>query len=551
MNGADLIAKILKSEGVELLPSFPHSDIIDAAAKVGIRPVIVRQERHAFHIAEGYSRTLAGAKTPCVTVQYGPGSENAAGAVTQCYVDNAPVLYMPGGYERPHQGVPCNYSAARNLQNLTKWAETVSVPERLPQMMQNAFAMLRNGRPGPVMIEVPTDIFTGSVDPELLALYKPQRQSCPVADAGELKELLDLLMGATSPVIVAGQGILYAEATNELVELAELTQTPVMSTQDGKSAFPENHPLALGCGGNSRPDMVVHFLNKADVIVGLGTSFTRSNYITPIPTKGRIFAQLTNWEGDISKDYPIDIGVIGEAKASLAALLKLIKARLANGTVARSGVVEEVAFIKKTYLDKWLPLLKSDEEPLNPYRIISELMRVTDPENTIVTHDAGSPRDQVTAFYEATVPHGYMGWGKTTQLGTGLGLIQGAKLAKPQCDCFNIMGDAAIGMTGMDIETAVRNKIGTTTIVFRNALMGGYSDYHPTAAEKFKIHELGGDYADLGRALGAYGERVAKAQEIAPALSRAMAENKKGIPAVLEFITKEEANIPRTLPDLT
>ena len=547
MNGADLIANILKAEGVEILPSFPHSDIIDAAAKVGIRPIIVRQERHAFHIAEGYARTNAGRKTPCVTVQYGPGSENATGAMSQCYVDNAPVLYMPGGFDRTEQGVPNNFNAARNLQNVSKWAEMVYVPERLPQMMQNAFSMLKNGRPGPVMLEVPTDIFTGEVDAALLGLYKPQRRSSPVADAGEIKELASLLLNAKAPVIVAGQGILYGQATQELVKLAELTQTPVMSTQDGKSAFPENHPLALGCGGNSRPDTVVHFLNKADVIIGLGTSFTRSNYITPFPTKGRVFAQLTNWEGDISKDYPIDMGIVGDAKTSIAALIKDIESRNIS---PRDDVAPEIASVRKAYMDKWMPLLTSDEEPLNPYRIIWELMQVCDRTKTSVTHDAGSPRDQTTAFYEAIVPHGYMGWGKTTQLGTGLGLAQGAKLAKPDWNCFNIMGDAAIGMVGMDIETAARNKLGVTSIIFKNSLMGGYSDYHPAAAEKFAVHELSGDYADMGRSLGAYGERVSKAVDIVPALKRAMAENAKGTPAVLEFITKEEAQIPRDLPNL-
>ena len=171
MNGADLIAHILKKEGIECLPCFPHSMIIDSAAKVGIRPVIVRQERHALHMADGYARVSGGHKFCCTTVQHGPGSENVAGAIAQCFSENAPVLHMPGGYPRAEQGISPNYSAVRNLQHLTKRCEMVQVAERIPQMMQNAFAMLRNGRPGPVVIEVPEDIFTEEVDDALLNDY--------------------------------------------------------------------------------------------------------------------------------------------------------------------------------------------------------------------------------------------------------------------------------------------------------------------------------------------------------------------------------------------
>ena len=314
MNGADLIAGILQKEGVEYIPAFPHSDIIDSGAKLGIKPLIVRQERHALHIADGYARVTSGRKICCTTVQYGPGSENAVGAVAQCYGDNVPVLHMPGGYARADRGIAPNYNGARNMQLINKWCEMVLVAERIPQMMQNAFAMLKNGRPGPVTLEVPIDIFTEQVDPALLDSYKPQRRSTPHADPADIAAMADALLAAKNPVIIAGQGILYAEASDELLALAELTDTPVISTLNGKSCFPENHPLSVGCAGGARPDGVNRALERADVYIGLGTSFTTSDYITPFPKAGRKFVQLTNWEGDISKAYPIDLGVIGDAK---------------------------------------------------------------------------------------------------------------------------------------------------------------------------------------------------------------------------------------------
>ncbi len=549
MNGADLIATILKKEGVDILPAFPHSDLIEAAAKQGIRPIVVRQERQALHIADGYARATGGTRLACTTVQYGPGSENAMGAVAQCFGDNVPVLHMPGGYARANQGVSPNFSAARNLQHVNKWCEMVHDAGRIPQMMQNAFAQLRNGRPGPVTLEVPHDIFTEEVDAGLADRYKPQHHSAPSADPADVREMVSLLLGAKSPVIVAGQGILYAQACDELQRLAELTETPVMSTLNGKSCFPENHPLALGCAGGSRPDSVLHFLDKADLILGLGTSFTHSEYITPFPVKSRTFVQLTNWEGDLSKDYPVDFGVIGDAKPTIAAMAAEVQARLGDGGRQDDDSVRtEVGTARQEFLDAWRPLLESNETPINPYRVIGDLMASVDRSKTVVTHDAGSPRDQTTALYEVVVPHGYIGWGKTTQLGMGLGIIQGAKLARPDWTCVNIMGDASIGMVGMDFETGVRNEIGTTSIVLKNSVMGGYVDYHPVAAEKYGIHLQGGDYADVARALGGHGERVSDPDEIKPALQRAFAANADGTPALIEVISAETSRMAKNLP---
>lgn len=550
MTGADLIASILKREGVEIIPAFPYNELIEAGAKAGIRPIIVRQERHALHIADGYARTTAGRKICCTAVQHGPGSENSIGAIAQCYADNVPVLHVPAGYPRESQDVAPNFSAARNMQFLNKWCEAVSLSERIPQMMQHAFALLRNGRPGPVTVEVPFDIMAEEVDPHLETAYRVQRRSTTIANSKDIEDVADALLRSRAPVVMAGQGILYAEATDELRELADLMQIPVMSTLNGKGCFPENHPLALGCAGYSRPDQVIHFLNKADLIIGLGTSFTRSDYITPLPVKGKKFAQLTNWEGDIAKDYPIDLGIIGDAKLSLAALIGVLRERLPNGRKGEAGIAAEVAATKAAFMAKWMPHLTSDEEPISPYRVVWDLMHTVDRNKTVVTHDAGTPRDQTTAFFETIVPHGYIGWGKTTQLGMGLGLMHGARLARPTWNCINLMGDAAFGMTGMDFETGVRNRIGVTTIVLKNSLMGGYTKHHPEAAKKYSIEKLGGDYAAMALAMGGHAEKVDKPGDIKPALKRALAQNAEGRPALIEIVTREEVRIPNLLPQM-
>ena len=245
---------------------------------------------------------------------------------------------------------------------------------------------------------------------------------------------------------------------------------------------------------------------------------------------------------DISKDYPIEHGVIGDALLSIEAM----NARIAAGSdiAGREQIAAYIAGRRAAFQAEWQPLLHSDETPINPYRVIHDVMQSVDRNRCVVTHEAGSPRDQLTAFWESRVPHGYLGWGKTTQLG----LIQGAKLARPDWDAINFMGDAAIGMTAMDFETAVRNRIGTTTIVFKNSVMGGYTDYHPDAAERYQIEYLGGDYAELARALGGHGERVSDPAEVIPALKRALAQNADGMPALIECITCEEKRFARKLP---
>ena len=199
---------------------------------------------------------------------------------------------------------------------------------------------------------------------------------------------------------------------------------------------------------------------------------------------------------------------------------------------------------REAFLQEWLPRLTSDETPINPYRVVWELDRAVDKRQTIVTHDSGNPRDQTLTFYEALVPRGYLGWGKSTQLGTGLGIALGAKLAHPDRLVVNVMGDLAFGTAGMDVETAVRERLPILTVVLNNGRMGGYGHHMPVASERYGSNRLSGEYARVAAGLGAYAERVEAPEEVAPALRRGIAATREGRPAVLEMITKEEPVYP-------
>ena len=210
------------------------------------------------------------------TMQTGPGAENAFGGVAQGYADSVPFLAIPGGNPAPRQGVHPNFESVPNYQGITKWAAIINMPERIPEMVGRAMTHLKHGRLGPVLLEFPGDVAAAEFPGELN--YKPVEVHKSGASPEDVRDVVTALLNASAPVINVGQGVLYAEATPELIEFAELTNITVMTTLAGKSAFPETHPLSLGTGASSGTLMCARFLENADLVAGIGTSFTISNF---------------------------------------------------------------------------------------------------------------------------------------------------------------------------------------------------------------------------------------------------------------------------------
>ncbi len=539
MQAIDAVAQILKTEGVENLFCFPANSLIDACAKVGIRPIMARTERTLINMADGFSRISNGDRLGVACVQSGPGSENAFGGVAQAFSDSVPILMLPGGVARRTHGIPTHFQAVPNYGGITKWVAQVNFPDRIPAMMRRAFSLLRTGHPAPVMLEIPTDVASEDIDNGFD--YRPPEKTKPAGNPSDITASVKALLAAESPILHAGQGVLYADGTDELIEFAELVGVPVMTTMAGKSVFPENHPLSLGASGHTGTGMVKHFLGKADLVFGLGCSLSTSVMSTPIPD-GKVLIHNSIDELDINKDYAADYAIIGDAKIVLGQLIDEAKKQLGGSGRSSDAVVEEIKTVKEQWLAEWMPKLTSDETPINPYRVVWDLMQAVDQTQTIVTHDSGNPRDQVLPFYEAITPHGYIGWGKSTQLGYGLGLIMGAKMAAPEKLAINIMGDAAFGMAGMDFETAARERIPILTIMFNNSALGGYEKHMPVATERFRTKFLSGDYVKVAEGLGGYSEKVENPADIIPAIQRAQKETEAGKPALLEIITREETD---------
>lgn len=544
MNGNTAISNILKMEGTEYLFCYPANTLIEAAAIADIKPIMSRTERTTVNMADGYSRATNGRKIGVVVTQAGPGVENAFAGIAHAYAESTPILVIPGGTARSKIGQSPDFDAMAAYKGVTKWVSQINQIERIPEMMRRGYTFLRSGRLGPVMLQLPGDVANEQID-EAAIQYNPVNGVKSAGNPSDITEAVKILLASKNPVIYAGQGILWAEASDELIEFAELTNTPVMTTNTGKSAFPENHSLSIGTGANTMTKMVPHFLNKSDVVFGIGCSFTTNLASIAVPT-GKTLVQCTVDEKDLNKEHQIQQAVVGDAKLVIRQLIDEVKKQAGtNGREDTQNIRAEIKKVKDEWLAEWMPLLTSNEVPINPYRIIWDLMNTVDRSQTILTHDSGHPRDQTIPFFETTTPRGYLGWGNSSQLGYGLGIAMGAKLGAPEKLVVNIMGDAAIGMAGMDIETAVRHNIPILTIVLNNHVLSGYSRNYPVATEKFGFTNLYGEYADLAKSLGAHSERIEDPNEVIPGIKRAMESMKDGKPALIEFMTSEENNLSR------
>jgi acetolactate synthase I/II/III large subunit len=534
----DAITEILKREGISTMFCFPTTPIIEAAVAGGMRPVICRQERVGVHMADGAARVANGKPPGVFAMQYGPGAENAFAGIASAYSDSTPILLIPLGHPRETATMWPLFNSTRTYESVTKHVEPVLLPEHTVPAMRRAFNALKNGRPGPVMVEVPADVMTAEFAGNDVD-YTAIRATRSSGDARDIEDAAKMLIGAKSPIIIAGQGVMYAEASPELLALAELLDIPVMTTTDGKSAFPEDHALALGSGGVVYTGHGRQFLFDSDVILAIGTSLTRHNISTPIIPPGKTIIHATNDPRDLYKANDTAIPILGDARLVLAQLAEAVKDRL-GGKTRETGAWPRIAELKQAWLQRWEAKLRSTEKPICPYFVMSEFMRVVPSEDAIVTHDSGSPRDQLLPFYVAKKPRGYLGWGKSHQLGTGLGLAIGAKVAAPDKMCVNFMGDAAFGMTGLDFETAARSGIPITTIVLNNSTMAIETQAMALSHERHRTRDLGGNYANLAQDLGGWGERVTDPGEVAGAIQRARKINDSGRAALLEFITSAE-----------
>ena len=490
-------------------------------------------------MADARSRLTRGRRPGVFAMQFGPGAENAFPGIASAYADNVPLLVIPTCYDTERQQVRPHLRSAAVFESVTKAQFRVDSAHGLRDAMRRALAALRVGPPGPVLLEVPHHLALAPVDAP--AAPAPQVLATPTRpDADAVTSAATLLRAATRPVVLAGQGVLYAGASAGLLTLAEQLAIPVATTLAGKSAFPERHPLSLGTAAAASAGPAISHLEDADLILALGTSLTRHVMTRTLPPDSRII-HVTLDHRDLYKDYEPILPVLGDAGLFLEDLdtaLEGVQAAPAVVAARRRKVHDE----RTAWLDRWRTELTSDETPINPYRVVAELDRLAEElPSSVITHDSGSPRDQMVPFFRSAEPGSYIGWGKSHALGSGLGLTMGAKLTRPQATCLNLMGDAAFGMVGLDFETAVRNDIPIISVVNGNGIMACEDQAMRVAHERHGSRTIGGKYADIARAMGGIGLRVDQPGQLAGALRRAVEATRDGNAVLLEVITRPQS----------
>ena len=533
---ATAIARILKHEGIEWVSTFPVCRVNNALGREGVPMVMMRDDRYAIALADAFSRVTGGDRIGVCTVQ---GGVNAAGiqvayaGLAQAYEDGSPILCItdgvPAGSSENSQ-----FDVTTSLKSVSKWYGYIDKPERTPEFMRRAFTMLRSGRPGPVVLSVPnaSATYDDTNDP-----YTPVKGWKSAPDPADVSIAADLILDAENPLIYAGEGVIYAGASEDLKTLAELLSAPVITTLKAKGAFPENHPLFVGVRGEPS----AHYLRKSDLILAIGSSLSPARFSHAIPdAANKTIIQCNLDELHVNKIYPMSHAALGDAGFTIRALTKEISERT-DGKGRESNRVEaEIREVRDAGLAVYREAMASDEKPINPYRVYAGLMEALDPYNSFVTHDSGNTRDQLSTIYDTLIPRGFLGWGNVSTLGFSLAAAMGAKMAFPERQCVAVTGDAGIGYMLGNLEVPMRQGLGVTVAHISN---GGFAGYGPgfwgEGHDPYTHLVLGPDDVDMSRVIGEIGlraERVTEPSEVVPALQRAMAANENGQPAYIEFI---------------
>ena len=536
---ASAIARILKQEKVEWVSTFPVCRVNNALGREGVPMIMMRDDRYAVAVADAFSRITAGDRIGVCTVQ---GGVNAAGiqvayaGLAQAYEDGSPVLMITDGVP-VGSSENSQFDVTASLRSVSKWYGYIDQPERTPEFMRRAFTMLRSGRPGPVVLAVPNAnaTYDDAVDP-----YTPVKGWKSAPDPADVKIAVDLLLEAHNPLIYVGEGVIYAGASDELKDFAELVNAPVISTLKAKGAFPEDHPLFVGVRG----EHVTHYLEKSDLILAIGSSLSPGRFSHAIPNavdKTIIHCNLD--ELHVNRIYPTTHAVIGDARFTLQALTDELSGRAAGPERSAGDVAAEIKVERDAGLAQYREAMASNDTPINPYRVYGDMMKVLDLHNSFVTHESGNTRDQLSTMYDTLIPRGFLGWGNVSTLGFSLAATLAAKLAFPGRQCIAVTGDAGLGYMLGNLEVAVREQLGITIAHINN---GGFSGYGPgfwgEGHDPYTHEVLGPDDVNMSKAiaeLGLHAERVSEPSEVIPALERALAANERGQPAYIEYICSQ------------
>src|SRR5690242_15346266 len=360
-------ARILKAEGIPWVSCYPTSPVNNALGEEGVPILMMGEERFAVAVADAFSRVTCGKQIGACTVMAGlnaAGIQMAYGAIAQAWEDSSPLLVMAEGVGAGATR-HTHYDMAGAFKSVTKWVGEIGRADQVPDYVRRAFTHLRSGRPGPVLLLIPRDL--GEYD-EAEHPYAPVKGWRSGPDPDDVTSAIKTLLAAKHPLLHVGEGVLYADATAELLQFAEAAQVPVMTTLKAKGAFPENHPLSAGVRGA----LTEHYLRGCDVLFSIGSSLFPGRFSHAVPEpEQKTIVQCTVDTLDINRSYETRHAVIGDAKLTLHALISELQAK---GPTKRPQVLEEIKGQRQVFKDKFRPWLESTETPINPYRVFGDLM---------------------------------------------------------------------------------------------------------------------------------------------------------------------------------
>ena len=520
MNGAKALLTALEKDGVEVvfgLPGGANLPIYDALVDSRLRHILVRHEQSAAHMADGYARTKR--KVGVCFATSGPGATNLITGIATAYADSSPVLAVTGQVALAMIGKDAfQETDIIGVANpCTKYAFQPRTPTEIPETVKKAIYISESGRPGPVLIDIPKDVQQASDDipfPELVKVrgYNPVLD----ADLSQIGKTVELLMNSERPIIMAGGGVILSGAFSELQALAELLLIPVVTTFKGKGAFPENHPLAMGPIGMHGHAEANKIIVEADCILAVGARFSdRSVGRFDEFGKGMNIIHMDIDPAEIGKNKLVDVAVVGDVKASLKALVKM----LPNEVIRRE---KDNPWLRrrKELIDYFSETIKDYTRDLTAKKALKKLREIL-PNDAITTTEVGQCQMWASLHFDVTSPGTFFSSTGLGTMGFGFPASIGAKAARPSVPVVDIAGDGSFNMTENSLAVSVLDNLPVIVFLMNNYMLGMVAQWQRTFYNRryMGVHQNScPDYSKIAQAYGAQGIKAQSMQELEKAI---------------------------------
>jgi acetolactate synthase-1/2/3 large subunit len=550
MKASEVILEALKREGVDTIFGFPGGSVIplyDALYESDINHVLVRHEQGAGHAADGYAR--ASGKVGVCLATSGPGATNLVTPIANAYMDSVPMVAITGQVSRHLLGLDSFQEA--DITGITlpvvKHSYLVKEPESLPRIVREAFHIAGTGRPGPVLIDIPVDVTKEDMeyDPHAMPAmhlpgYKPNVKGHPK----QIREAARVIAAAERPAIYAGGGVIIAEASDELREIALYGHIPVTTTLNGKGCFPEDHHLSMGMLGMHGTQYANHAMSKADLIIAVGVRFddrVTGNLKAFAPEARFIHIDLD--PAEISKNVPVDVPIVGDAKKVLGALLLELK-KLELSPDRHLPWMEQVEAWKRSH-----PLVVRDsvDGEIMPEWAVNRIWEISKGE-AIVCTEVGQNQMWAAQHYISRYPRRFISSGGLGTMGFGFPASIGAQVACPDSLVVDIAGDGSFQMTIQELATAVQHNLAVKVCILNNQYLGMVRQWQELFWNKHYSHtcmDCQPDFVKLAEAYGAEGYRATRPDELDDVLRTAFASDR---PSVIDVRVRREANVFPMIP---